>query len=176
MTFSIRPGIRLLDGSVADAMEATALTFSIHFIDIYVCSRGPRDDGAEMDGPNSLTKQALRRETHKAKLSSSSSNCCLSDGEQTSALSVEPRTEGQNVECWDYIYGFKYTLSYCNDVYKISVSLAGGFLRILKVWIDIMLIHLCLKISFHQLMGVNCDYINLFWHFKIRSHCVYHSK
>lgn len=46
VTFSIRPGIRLLDGSVTDAMEATALTFNIHFIDIYVCSRGPRDDGA----------------------------------------------------------------------------------------------------------------------------------
>lgn len=46
VTFSIRPGIRLLDGSVTDAMEATALTFNIHFIDIYVCSWGPRDDGA----------------------------------------------------------------------------------------------------------------------------------
>ncbi|KAM9310501.1 neuroendocrine convertase 1-like isoform 2-T3 [Pholidichthys leucotaenia] len=53
-------GIRLLDGYVTDAMEATALTFNIHFIDIYVCSWGPRDDGATMDGPHSLTEQALR--------------------------------------------------------------------------------------------------------------------
>ncbi|XP_070821968.1 furin-like protease kpc-1 [Chaetodon trifascialis] len=60
-------GIRLLDGSVTDAMEATALTFNIHFIDIFVCSWGPRDDGAEMDGPKSLTKQALRLGTHKGR-------------------------------------------------------------------------------------------------------------
>ncbi|XP_041842874.1 proprotein convertase subtilisin/kexin type 4-like [Melanotaenia boesemani] len=60
-------GIRLLDGSVTDAMEATALTYNIHFIDIYVCSWGPRDDGAEMDGPHRLTEQALRLGTHKGR-------------------------------------------------------------------------------------------------------------
>ncbi|KAM4580378.1 furin-like protease kpc-1 [Odontesthes bonariensis] len=60
-------GIRLLDGTVTDAMEATALTYNIHFIDIYVCSWGPRDDGAEMDGPHSLTEQALRLGTHKGR-------------------------------------------------------------------------------------------------------------
>uniref|UniRef100_H3CS17 P/Homo B domain-containing protein n=1 Tax=Tetraodon nigroviridis TaxID=99883 RepID=H3CS17_TETNG len=52
-------GIRLLDGPVTDAMEAAALTFNFHFIDIYVCSWGPRDDGAELDGPHGLTEQAL---------------------------------------------------------------------------------------------------------------------
>ncbi|XP_068425031.1 proprotein convertase subtilisin/kexin type 4-like isoform X2 [Clinocottus analis] len=60
-------GIRLLDGSVTDAMEATALTFNIHFIDIYVCSWGPRDDGAAMDGPHSLTARALRLGAHKGR-------------------------------------------------------------------------------------------------------------
>ncbi|XP_071324577.1 furin-like protease kpc-1 [Trachinotus anak] len=60
-------GIRLLNGSVNDAMEATALTFNIHFIDIYVCSWGPRDDGAEMDGPHSLTEQALQLGPHKGR-------------------------------------------------------------------------------------------------------------
>uniref|UniRef100_UPI003AABD16D endoprotease bli-like n=1 Tax=Centroberyx gerrardi TaxID=166262 RepID=UPI003AABD16D len=60
-------GIRLLDGSVNDAMEATALTFNIHFIDIYVCCWGPRDDGAEMGGPGSLTEQALWLGTHKGR-------------------------------------------------------------------------------------------------------------
>ncbi|KAM7420240.1 hypothetical protein PAMA_014780 [Pampus argenteus] len=73
-------GIRLLYGSVTDAMEATALTFNIGFIDIYVCSWGPQDDGAEMDGPHSLTEQALRLGAHKAQLCSPSSHCCLSDG------------------------------------------------------------------------------------------------
>lgn len=42
--FSICPGSRLLDSSVVDATEATALTFNVHLIDIYVCSRDPRDD------------------------------------------------------------------------------------------------------------------------------------
>ncbi|XP_044065359.1 furin-like protease kpc-1 isoform X2 [Siniperca chuatsi] len=60
-------GIRLLNGSVTDAMEATALTFNIHFIDIYVCSWGPKDDGAEMDGPQSLTEKALRLGTQKGR-------------------------------------------------------------------------------------------------------------
>ncbi|XP_069393948.1 proprotein convertase subtilisin/kexin type 4-like isoform X3 [Paralichthys olivaceus] len=60
-------GIRLLNGNVTDAMEATALTFNIHFIDIFVCSWGPRDDGAELDGPHSLTEEALRLGTHKGR-------------------------------------------------------------------------------------------------------------
>ncbi|KAM4569022.1 furin-like protease kpc-1 [Fundulus diaphanus] len=61
-------GIRLLDGNVTDAMEATALTYNMHFIDIYVCSWGPRDNGAEMDGPHRLTERALRLGTHKGRL------------------------------------------------------------------------------------------------------------
>ncbi|XP_030015076.1 endoprotease bli-like [Sphaeramia orbicularis] len=60
-------GIRMFDGSVTDAMEAAALTFNIHLIDIYVCSWGPRDDGAKMDGPHRLTEQALRLGTHKGR-------------------------------------------------------------------------------------------------------------
>ncbi|XP_075952570.1 proprotein convertase subtilisin/kexin type 4-like isoform X2 [Anarhichas minor] len=60
-------GIRLLYGPVTDAMEATALTFNIHFIDIYVCSWGPQDDGATMDGPHSLTARALRLGAHKGR-------------------------------------------------------------------------------------------------------------
>uniref|UniRef100_UPI0037E838A5 proprotein convertase subtilisin/kexin type 4-like n=1 Tax=Semicossyphus pulcher TaxID=241346 RepID=UPI0037E838A5 len=60
-------GIRLLAGPVTDAMEATSLTFNIHFIDIYVCSWGPRDDGAEMDGPHRLTEKALWLGTHKGR-------------------------------------------------------------------------------------------------------------
>lgn len=70
VTFPIRPGIRLLDGPVTDAMEATSLTYNMAFIDIYVCSWGPQDDGATVDGPLSLTARALRLGTHEARLSS----------------------------------------------------------------------------------------------------------
>lgn len=123
VTFSIRPGIRLLDGPVTDAMEATALTFNIHFIDIYVCSWGPRDNGAEMDGPHGLTAQALRLGTHKARLSSPSSHSRPSDVEQISTLSVELRLGGQNVECWHYIDGFKY--KFRKRIYKMIVHTKG---------------------------------------------------
>lgn len=54
-----------MGGPVTYAMEATALTFNFHLIDIYVCSWGPRDDGAEMDGPNVLVEQALQLGTHR---------------------------------------------------------------------------------------------------------------
>ncbi|XP_061573887.1 neuroendocrine convertase 1-like [Cololabis saira] len=60
-------GIRLLYGPVTDVMEAAALSYNIHFIDIYVCSWGPRDDGAEMDGPHVLTDQALQLGTSKGR-------------------------------------------------------------------------------------------------------------
>lgn len=127
VTFSIHPGIRLLAGSVTDAMEATALTFNIHFIDIYVCSWGPRDDGAEMDGPHSLTQRALRLGTHKARLSSANSHCGLSDGKQTSTLSLELRLEGQNVKCWDYVDGFRYKImKFLKQFIKLlSISVSG---------------------------------------------------
>ncbi|XP_034029586.1 proprotein convertase subtilisin/kexin type 4-like [Thalassophryne amazonica] len=60
-------GVRLLGATVTDAMEATALTFNIQYIDIYVCSWGPRDDGAAMDGPHSLTQRALQLAAHQGR-------------------------------------------------------------------------------------------------------------
>lgn len=131
LTFSILPGIRLLYGTVTDAMEATALTFNTHFIDIYVCSWGPRDDGSSMDGPHTLTEQALRLGTHKARLSSLSSHCCLSDVKQTFSLSVEQRLEGHNVKSWDSKARFKFPFLYFSLAYKMYVhdkwSIRGGF-------------------------------------------------
>ncbi|XP_066558711.1 PC3-like endoprotease variant B [Amia ocellicauda] len=53
-------GIRLLDGSVTDSMEATSLTYNNDFIDIYTCCWGPKDNGKEMAGPGKLTDKALR--------------------------------------------------------------------------------------------------------------------
>ncbi|KAI4898720.1 hypothetical protein NFI96_006496 [Prochilodus magdalenae] len=60
-------GIRLLDGSVTDSMEATALTYNNDFIDIYTCCWGPRDNGAVMAGPATLTEKALRLGTRKGR-------------------------------------------------------------------------------------------------------------
>ncbi|KAK1790224.1 hypothetical protein P4O66_014151, partial [Electrophorus voltai] len=60
-------GIRLLDGSLTDSMEASALTYNNDFIDIYTCCWGPRDDGTELTGPAMLTEKALRLGTHKGR-------------------------------------------------------------------------------------------------------------
>ena len=48
-------GIRMLDGDVTDAVEASALGFNQDFIDIYSASWGPDDDGRTVDGPGTLT-------------------------------------------------------------------------------------------------------------------------
>uniref|UniRef100_A0AAQ4PL92 P/Homo B domain-containing protein n=1 Tax=Gasterosteus aculeatus aculeatus TaxID=481459 RepID=A0AAQ4PL92_GASAC len=68
-------GIRLLDGPVTDAMEATSLTYNMAFIDIYVCSWGPQDDGATVDGPLSLTARALRLGTHEVTVTNMDDGC-----------------------------------------------------------------------------------------------------
>uniref|UniRef100_A0A8C9RJV6 P/Homo B domain-containing protein n=2 Tax=Scleropages formosus TaxID=113540 RepID=A0A8C9RJV6_SCLFO len=60
-------GIRLLDGTVTDSMEATALSYNNHFIDIYTCCWGPKDDGMEMAGPGPLSEKALRLGAQKGR-------------------------------------------------------------------------------------------------------------
>ncbi|XP_072525112.1 PC3-like endoprotease variant B [Salminus brasiliensis] len=60
-------GIRLLDGSVTDSMEASALTYNNDFIHIYTCCWGPTDNGAEMAGPGTITEKALHLGTSKGR-------------------------------------------------------------------------------------------------------------
>lgn len=44
-------GVRMLDGTVNDAVEAKALGLNPDHIDIYSASWGPEDDGSTVDGP-----------------------------------------------------------------------------------------------------------------------------
>ncbi|XP_067340936.1 proprotein convertase subtilisin/kexin type 5 isoform X1 [Channa argus] len=53
-------GIRMLDGDVTDIVEAQSLSFGLQYIDIYVASWGPEDDGATLEGPGPLTRLALQ--------------------------------------------------------------------------------------------------------------------
>uniref|UniRef100_A0A7N9AWV1 Proprotein convertase subtilisin/kexin type 5a n=1 Tax=Mastacembelus armatus TaxID=205130 RepID=A0A7N9AWV1_9TELE len=53
-------GIRMLDGDVTDIVEAQSLSFSPQYIDIYLASWGPEDDGATVDGPGPLARLALQ--------------------------------------------------------------------------------------------------------------------
>jgi subtilisin-like proprotein convertase family protein len=52
-------GLRLLAGPVDDAVEAAALSFHLHDIDIYNASWGPADDGI-LAGPGPLTLAAIQ--------------------------------------------------------------------------------------------------------------------
>ena len=53
------PGVRMLDGSVNDAVEAKALGLNPNHIDIYSASWGPEDDGMTVDGPGPLARRAF---------------------------------------------------------------------------------------------------------------------
>ncbi|KAM6976267.1 proprotein convertase subtilisin/kexin type 5 [Tautogolabrus adspersus] len=53
-------GIRMLDGDVTDIVEAQSLSFRPQYIDIYLASWGPQDDGATFEGPGPLTLLALQ--------------------------------------------------------------------------------------------------------------------
>ncbi|KAE8748948.1 hypothetical protein FOCC_FOCC004353, partial [Frankliniella occidentalis] len=52
-------GVRMLDGTVNDAVEAAALSVNPSHIDIYSASWGPEDDGKTVDGPGPLAKRAF---------------------------------------------------------------------------------------------------------------------
>ncbi|KAL4227338.1 Proprotein convertase subtilisin kexin type [Mactra antiquata] len=52
-------GVRMLDGDVYDAVEATSLSHNRSHIDIYSASWGPDDDGRVVDGPGDLAKKAF---------------------------------------------------------------------------------------------------------------------
>ncbi|XP_066902631.1 furin-like protease 2 [Halyomorpha halys] len=52
-------GVRMLDGSVNDAVEARALSLNPDHIDIYSASWGPEDDGKTVDGPGPLARRAF---------------------------------------------------------------------------------------------------------------------
>lgn len=54
-------GIRMLDGDVTDAVEATSLGHNSDHIDIYSASWGPDDDGRTVDGPAKLTRKAFEK-------------------------------------------------------------------------------------------------------------------
>lgn len=52
-------GVRMLDGTVNDAVEARALGLNPDHIDIYSASWGPEDDGKTVDGPGPLARRAF---------------------------------------------------------------------------------------------------------------------
>uniref|UniRef100_A0A8C8BU57 Neuroendocrine convertase 1 n=1 Tax=Oncorhynchus tshawytscha TaxID=74940 RepID=A0A8C8BU57_ONCTS len=52
-------GIRMLDGIVTDAIEASSIGFNSDHVDIYSASWGPNDDGKTVEGPGRLASKAF---------------------------------------------------------------------------------------------------------------------
>lgn len=71
-------GIRMLDGEVTDAVEATSLAHNAQHIDIYSSSWGPEDDGRTLDGPATLARLAFEKGIREGR--NGRGECKLSSG------------------------------------------------------------------------------------------------
>ncbi|XP_077203781.1 neuroendocrine convertase 1 isoform X2 [Paroedura picta] len=76
-------GIRMLDGIVTDAIEASSIGFSPDHVDIYSASWGPNDDGKTVEGPGRLAQKAF--EYGIRKISADLHNDCTQTHTGTSA-------------------------------------------------------------------------------------------
>lgn len=54
-------GIRMLDGTVTDSLEAKALSHRIDHVDIFSASWGPSDDGTTLEKPGRLAGAAFEK-------------------------------------------------------------------------------------------------------------------
>ncbi|CAO1381843.1 unnamed protein product [Diamesa hyperborea] len=103
-------GVRMLDGTVNDAVEAKALGLNPDHIDIYSASWGPEDDGSTVDGPGPLARRAF-------------------------IFGVTSGRQGKgSIFVWASGNGGRYTDScncdgYTNSIFTLSISSAtqGGF-------------------------------------------------
>ncbi|KAM6189616.1 proprotein convertase subtilisin/kexin type 4 [Sarcoramphus papa] len=60
-------GVRMLDGSITDVVEAQSLSLRPQHIHIYSASWGPEDDGKTVDGPGVLAAEAFYRGVTKGR-------------------------------------------------------------------------------------------------------------
>lgn len=57
----------MLSGPITDAQEAQSLSYRWDLNDIYSCSWGPSDDGANLVGPGTLTRETVARATREGR-------------------------------------------------------------------------------------------------------------
>lgn len=110
-------GVRMLDGSVNDAVEAKALGLNPHHIDIYSASWGPEDDGSTVDGPGPLARRAFIYGVTSGRQGKGSifvwasgnggryTDSCNCDGYTNSifTLSISSATQGGYVYCLSFL-------------------------------------------------------------------------
>ena len=61
-------GVRIVDGTVTDIQEATALSRHAGEVAVFSASWGPRDDGIHVEGPGRLATLALYYGVMKVRL------------------------------------------------------------------------------------------------------------
>lgn len=66
----------MLAGDVTDMVEARSLSFRPHYVDIYLASWGPEDDGATLEGPGPLTQLALQNGVKTVRKSTKKNASC----------------------------------------------------------------------------------------------------
>ena len=65
MAFGSRvSGIRMLDGSVTDILEAQSFVYKAHVNHVYSCSWGPEDNGHTIEGPGKLAQVSTNWNKH----------------------------------------------------------------------------------------------------------------
>lgn len=60
--------MRIVDGSVTDVQEATALSRHKEKVAVFSASWGPKDDGAHLEGPGKLARIALQLGVERVRL------------------------------------------------------------------------------------------------------------
>lgn len=76
-------GVRMLDGTVSDRVEAASLVHALDRVHVYSSSWGPSDDGRTVEGPGRLARQAFYRGVTQVRLLK---RPILSRGDRVSAL------------------------------------------------------------------------------------------
>jgi len=101
-------GVRMLDGTITDAVEARSLSLNPQAIDIYSASWGPDDDGQTVDGPGPLTRRAMKEGVQEGRGGLGSiyvwasgnggkfQDNCNCDGYATSAYTVSVSSASEN--------------------------------------------------------------------------------
>uniref|UniRef100_A0A8D1M0U9 Neuroendocrine convertase 1 n=1 Tax=Sus scrofa TaxID=9823 RepID=A0A8D1M0U9_PIG len=99
-------GIRMLDGIVTDAIEASSIGFNPGHVDIYSASWGPNDDGKTVEGPGRLAQKAFEYGVKQGR---------QGKGSIFVWASGNGGRQGDNCDCDGYI----------DSIYTISISSAS---------------------------------------------------